>query len=215
MKRANQILSVSQVYARFSANRCVYLREKRGRNLNHGNTAHEDGGEETSHVIRNAAAERKDDARSVRTGLYHLPGQRFHMLEAFGRLTARKEQRFVVAPSQSCSDRIAKKRPYVGGGGDKESYRPEQARIARCERALPAPPRRDNSPGRSALHMSAHFHSGKELIQVCEEDAVYHVDIDRVHTIDCDYLVVGAGVAGLRAAIELCRSRFGAGGRQR
>jgi L-aspartate oxidase len=35
---------------------------------------------------------------------------------------------------------------------------------------------------------------------------VYHVDIDRVHTIDCDYLVVGAGVAGLRAAIELAES---------
>jgi L-aspartate oxidase len=32
------------------------------------------------------------------------------------------------------------------------------------------------------------------------------VDIDRVHTIDCDYLVVGAGVAGLRAAIELAQS---------
>ena len=30
--------------------------------------------------------------------------------------------------------------------------------------------------------------------------------IDRVHTIDCDYLVVGAGVAGLRAAIELAES---------
>jgi L-aspartate oxidase len=29
------------------------------------------------------------------------------------------------------------------------------------------------------------------------------VVINRVHTIDCDYLVVGAGVAGLRAAIEL------------
>jgi L-aspartate oxidase len=27
-----------------------------------------------------------------------------------------------------------------------------------------------------------------------------------VHTIDCDYLVVGAGVAGLRAAIELAES---------
>jgi L-aspartate oxidase len=32
------------------------------------------------------------------------------------------------------------------------------------------------------------------------------VPIDRVHTIDCDYLVVGAGVAGLRAAIELAQS---------
>lgn len=32
------------------------------------------------------------------------------------------------------------------------------------------------------------------------------VPIDRVHTIDCDYLVVGAGVAGLRAAIELAES---------
>lgn len=31
-------------------------------------------------------------------------------------------------------------------------------------------------------------------------------DIDRVHTIDCDYLVVGAGVAGLRAAIELAEA---------
>ena len=30
--------------------------------------------------------------------------------------------------------------------------------------------------------------------------------IDRVHTIDFDYLVVGAGVAGLRAAIELAQS---------
>jgi L-aspartate oxidase len=30
--------------------------------------------------------------------------------------------------------------------------------------------------------------------------------IDRVHTIDCDYLVVGAVVAGLRAAIELAES---------
>ena len=32
------------------------------------------------------------------------------------------------------------------------------------------------------------------------------VGINRVHTIDCDYLVVGAGVAGLRAAIELAES---------
>lgn len=32
------------------------------------------------------------------------------------------------------------------------------------------------------------------------------VRIDRVHTIDYDYLVVGAGVAGLRAAIELAES---------
>ena len=32
------------------------------------------------------------------------------------------------------------------------------------------------------------------------------VPIDRVHTIDYDYLVVGAGVAGLRAAIELSES---------
>jgi L-aspartate oxidase len=30
--------------------------------------------------------------------------------------------------------------------------------------------------------------------------------INRVHTIDCDYLVVGAGVAGLRAAIELAEA---------
>ncbi len=35
---------------------------------------------------------------------------------------------------------------------------------------------------------------------------MYHVDIDRVHTIECDYLVVGAGVAGLRAAIELAEA---------
>src|SRR5918993_1740311 len=32
------------------------------------------------------------------------------------------------------------------------------------------------------------------------------VDINRVHTIDCDYLVIGAGVAGLRAAIELAQA---------
>ena len=32
------------------------------------------------------------------------------------------------------------------------------------------------------------------------------IGIDRVHTIDCDYLVVGAGVAGLRAAIELAEA---------
>ena len=32
------------------------------------------------------------------------------------------------------------------------------------------------------------------------------VVINRVHTIDCDYLVVGAGVAGLRAAIELAEA---------
>src|SRR5215210_8107245 len=36
--------------------------------------------------------------------------------------------------------------------------------------------------------------------------SVYHERIDRVHTIDCDYLVVGAGVAGLRAAIELAEA---------
>ena len=35
---------------------------------------------------------------------------------------------------------------------------------------------------------------------------MYYERIDRVHTIDCDYLVVGAGVAGLRAAIELAES---------
>ena len=109
-------------------------------------------------------------------------------------------------PASPQRSSVTIKRPDVRRGRDKDLTRPSGHVLGDASEHPPLDHAGDNFPCRSALHMSAHSILAKNSFRAMRKSTVYHVDIDRVHTIDCDYLVVGAGVAGLRAAIELAEA---------
>ena len=65
MKAADQVLAADQVDAGLAADGRVHLRQQRGGDLQDRDAAHEDRGEESGHVVDDAAAERDDDAGAV------------------------------------------------------------------------------------------------------------------------------------------------------
>ncbi len=117
MKAADQVLAGGQVHAGFAAHGSVHLRQQRGWHLNHGNAAHEDGGQESGHVGENAAAECNDDAGAVCAARDHLLRQRLHFRQALARFAAGEKQDLGFAKSRR--QRSAVQLPNVFGRNQK------------------------------------------------------------------------------------------------
>src|ERR1700688_2184677 len=101
MKTAEKIFALNQVDAGLPAHRRINLREQRGRNLDHRNTAHEDRRKESGNVCENAAAERHYDAAAVAASGHHLPGELFHFSQALARLAAGEQEQLIWTTVQT------------------------------------------------------------------------------------------------------------------
>ena len=75
VETADQVLARDQIDACLAADGRVHLGEQSGRNLNHGDAAHEDRGEESRHIGDDAAADGYDNARAIGAALHHLLGE--------------------------------------------------------------------------------------------------------------------------------------------
>ena len=100
VEAADQVLAADEVHAGLAADRGVHLGEQGGRDLEHGNAAHEDGGQEAGHVVDDAAAESDHHARAVGAALHHLLGKLLHGRQALLVFAAGKGEEFVGDPVQ-------------------------------------------------------------------------------------------------------------------
>lgn len=80
---AEEVLAALEVDAGFAADGGVDLGKESGGDLDDGDAAHEDGGEEAADVAADAAAEGDEDAGSVCAAGEHLVGEGFENAEAF------------------------------------------------------------------------------------------------------------------------------------
>ena len=88
MKAPDQVLPRHQIAARLAAHRRIHLREQRGRNLNHGNTAHVNRGQKSAEIGDDAAAKCDPGAQSVGAAFRHLFGELLDMRHALVLFTA-------------------------------------------------------------------------------------------------------------------------------
>ena len=79
MKRPQQVLAGFQIDARLAAHGGVDLRQQRGRNLHHGNAAHEDGSQERAHIAHHAASQSEQYRLPVGAVPHHF-GRKFFQL---------------------------------------------------------------------------------------------------------------------------------------
>ena len=103
-------------------------------NLDHRNAAHEDRGEESSHVAHDAAAERDHYARPVAARLHHLFRQRFHFRQALARLASGKDEHMRI-------QRLLQQRPvqfpHIGCGDHEQLARVRRNKLRDAPQAAP------------------------------------------------------------------------------
>src|SRR5439155_25765564 len=95
VETADEVLAFYQVDAGFAADGRVDLREQGGGHLHDRDAAHENRGQETTHVVHDAAAERNDEAGAVGAAAKHFLGRAFHVRQALAFFTAGQEDDLV------------------------------------------------------------------------------------------------------------------------
>ena len=120
VKAADEIFSMGQIDARFSPDGGIHLAEQCGGDLDQGDAAHENSGQEARDIGYDAAAYRDDEAGSVRALFDHLFGQRFHFRQSFARFSAREEERFRFSIASRGEEGGAMQLPDVFGGNKKQ-----------------------------------------------------------------------------------------------
>lgn len=191
MKAADQVLAAHQVHARLAARRRIHLRQQRRWNLNHRNAAHEDRRQKSAHVRDDAAAEPDHNAGPVGLLLQHLSGEFFHRAQALFAFAPREKQDGELARGKLRRQSFAMQLPNVFGG-----YRKQLARSRRNKGC--------RSPENAALDFIRVGVVRRPHLEGWHFIPLYHVLLaPPVQRLETDFVVVGAGVAGLRAAIEL------------
>src|SRR5271166_4217823 len=211
MEGPQQVLPCPEVHAGLATNGCIYLGKNRGWNLHQLHTAHVKRGQQPSHIADHATAKRDQNRFAVSAEAGQSFGQRFDGPQLLGRFSVghldylRLEACRVQRANQLCAPAPAYGRDgyHEYPAGLRQQLR-EQAPGPRQKTVFNAGlvgPRRD---------MDGDLGHGNSII------AYGHCGFDRTgpgsDTIcpfmkglpaETDFIVLGAGVAGLRAAIEL------------
>ena len=137
VERAHQVLAAFQVHAGLAADGRVHLRQQSGGDLQHRNAAHEDGRQESRHVVHHAAAEGDDQARPVAAPRHQLFRHPLDAPQPLVLLAAGKQHDLVGALRQAAREAGTVGLPDILGGDDEDL-----ARAGRNE--LPDP--RENAP---------------------------------------------------------------------
>ena len=132
MKRAEQVLAGNQIDAGLAADRGVDLREQRGRDLQHRDAAHEDGGQKAADIRHDAAAESDYDAGAVAAAFNHLLGQRFDFREPLAFFAAGQEQGLESAAAEAGSQPRPVQIPNVFCRDDKQRARRARNELGRA-----------------------------------------------------------------------------------
>jgi L-aspartate oxidase len=183
MKRPDEILSRYQVCSRLPSDRRVHLRQQGCWNLYHRHAAHENRRQKSAQVPDDTAAEGDHQARAVRPGFDHLLRQALDGGHSLVLFPAWKKQRLARASIKGSEESLTVQSPHIRRRNDEE--------LARLGRHAP-PQFTEGATGHDAFILGAR-----------------RADKERGHKpvvpwgISTDFLIVGAGVAGLRAAIEL------------
>ena len=97
MKRPQQILAGLQIHAGLAADGRIDLRQQRGWNLNHRNSAHEDGGQERAHIPHHSAAKRHEHRVPIGTETHQLLRQLLKFGQRLRSLAIRHDDDFDFA----------------------------------------------------------------------------------------------------------------------
>ena len=120
VEAADQVLAADQIDAGLAADGGVHLGEQRGGDLQDGDAAHEDGGQEAAHVVDDAAAESDHHAGAIGAELHHLLGQLLDGREALLIFAARQVE-YVVRNSREAGGELrAGVTPDILGGDDED-----------------------------------------------------------------------------------------------
>src|SRR5271165_6797791 len=120
MKAADQVLAGGKVHSGLAADRGVDLSQQRGRDLDHRDTAHENGGEKACHVREDAATECNDDAGPVAAPAGNLLGEGLYVGETLARFAAGEIEEIVWAALHAAIQRGAVVPPNVLGRDHKD-----------------------------------------------------------------------------------------------
>ncbi len=223
MKCANQVFSCTEIDSGFSTDTCVHLRQQRRGNLHSRNSTHKDGSKETGAVADNASAERHYNGAAVRAGMHHLFRQRFHGCKPFRGLAIVHLQHIVIelGPAQRLLQRVTPMTPHCWRRHNKHSprLRPQHApdfaaRVAQQSAA-------DDHVIAALTGLNSDFSHLLASTGIITDDRIsalnashflidaalcYHSHSMKKVPDQVDFIVVGAGVAGLRAAIALAEA---------
>ena len=191
MKAAYQILTANQIDAGLAAGRGVHLSQQSSRHLQDWNATHKNGRKKAADIGNDTAAEADDEARTVGAVIEKLVGKRFDRSKTFVRFAARKKQNLNRSGGKLRRYSRAVQTPNVFGGNDET--------LAGMLRDKSGDAPGDTAFDNVFIRVVRGFH-----LEGWHVFPLYHVVISGPYQrISTDFVVVGAGVAGLRAAIEL------------
>lgn len=209
VERSDKVLATTEIYAGLAADGGIHLRLHGGGNLDNVHTAHIDGGKKAGNISNHASTEGKYDDFAVGAKANQLFRQLFQAGEALVAFSIVhfEEYRVQPGPLQRSIEFLAPEFAHRGNGDNKKPliYAQQIAKIfsrpideAGLDNSFVSTLRRGDWDSYHECTIIAYAR-----FCALRRSWWYIFKIMKSAPAEADFLVIGAGVAGLRAAIEL------------
>lgn len=209
IKSSKQIFSGHQIDCGLAPDGSIHLRQNRRGNLHQFYAPHVKGGQQSGNIAHHAPTQRDDDCFSIRSQASQFLGQNFDRRQAFGGFAIRHGYHLGIEATafQRINQFWAPALSYRGYRDHKNTAGMWQ-KIAEHRPSAGEHPVFDPSLVRPRLHMNGDLRHAESMIADAANCLVsatkwYHFPSMKGLPAETDFVVIGAGVAGLRAAIEL------------